>query len=127
MADERGLKLEEPAGAVWLHNFKMLESIIDQLNSKTISCPKCAYEFSFTFSITDIQKIRPQTIFVKIKSYKEKYIGLQNGRKSRFNQPDYFLHVHSLYTGAAVSHPFPVNRAWDSTTSVEATPKADAS
>jgi len=96
----------EPEGAIWIHDFQMKEQILNAVNSKLTTCPKCTERFFPAYTGLDISVNKKHTLSVKINRYKEKYIAIENSRKIKTNQPDYFIHVQYTHTGSDAIHPF---------------------
>ena len=108
-------ELKEPVGAIWVKNWKLMDSLRNFLNTVTPICKNCHEPGTLEFSEKQLNEaIKAHTLAVKVKVLKEKFIAIENTRKHTPKQPDYFLHVYQTHTGAAVSSPFGDSKAEDS-------------
>ena len=92
-------KLDAPAGAVWIRGFKLKERISQTFTKYGVKLKDEDIQFIFGAS---------HTLSVKINEDKKKYIAIENRSKRAASQPDYFIHVYQLHTGAAPVHPWGV-------------------
>ena len=99
--------LNDPVGAIWIKNWKLRDSITQFLGQSLVVCSHCHEESHIEIDENALnQALKAHTLAIKVKSLKEKFIAIENTRKKKPTQPDYFLHVYQTHTGAAPAYPF---------------------
>ena len=90
------MKLEKPQGAVWIRGASVRKSIKALFDRKGVTVTEEEL----------VEATRPHTLTIKINSYREKWIGIENGKKSDFKDPDYFIHLYQTSTGSLPEVPW---------------------
>ena len=99
--------LDKPVGAIWIKNYKLKSAMLDYLNVRVIACPHCAHSFNDKVHESELDTVfRSHSMMVKVNLLKEKFIALQNSKKVKETNPDFFLHVYQASTGANPVYPF---------------------
>jgi len=109
----------EPEGAIWVHGFNMKREILEGINHNLFTCPECSNRFFPNLKMSDLIHKKSHTLSIKINKYKEKYIAIENSKKSKWEQPDYFVHTQYTHTGSEAIHPFGTTGSGGSTSKTE--------